>query len=307
MSDPVESILRSLTARTGIGFQDERVLRELLTEHLGGLERELNAERAKLSEIMAALDAAGCPTGNEHKVYDAVERIAGLHKTRDYAWRQLDTERAAREQAEKRIAFLEEALLANRTRAEQAEARLAAGAASVGAMAAGAGVAAGPPILGDRRCNNALQAYCLSTYPSERGLVPCHKSNSDEMWYRRSDVDALTAELERLRAECSKWEEGCRVNCDALKDALRHSDNQRLEIITLRAKLETAKTLLQSLLSMVDSGFTANTTETPVSDARAFLAQLNEFRDRPEAVPVAPAAHGNEREIPVQINAEEKK
>ena len=45
---------------------------------------------SELSEIDAALDAAGCPTGNEHEVYDQVHRIAGLHKTRDFAWKQMD-------------------------------------------------------------------------------------------------------------------------------------------------------------------------------------------------------------------------
>lgn len=45
---------------------------------------------SELSEIDAALNAAGCPIGNEHKTYSKVERIAGLRVALDYAWRQLD-------------------------------------------------------------------------------------------------------------------------------------------------------------------------------------------------------------------------
>lgn len=57
------------------------------------IQRAEQAE-ARLAEAMSALDAAGCPIGNEHKTYSIVERIAGLHKTRDYAWKQMDEGRA---------------------------------------------------------------------------------------------------------------------------------------------------------------------------------------------------------------------
>lgn len=62
---------------------------------------DLTRLQAQLSEVMAALDTAGCPIGNEHKTYDAVERIAGLHKTKDYAWRQMD-------EARERVRLLQE-------------------------------------------------------------------------------------------------------------------------------------------------------------------------------------------------------
>lgn len=67
------------------------------------IDRAEQAE-ARLAEAMSALDAAGCPIGNEHKTYSIVERIAGLHKTRDYAWKQMDEGRVRLAEA---IKFIE--------------------------------------------------------------------------------------------------------------------------------------------------------------------------------------------------------
>lgn len=49
-------------------------------------------------------------------------------------------------------------------------------------------------------------------------------------------IDFLAAKCAKLESERAKWEEGCRVNADNAKDALRLADNQRLEIISLRSK-----------------------------------------------------------------------
>lgn len=43
-----------------------------------------------LKDADEALNKAGCPTGNEHGEYSLAERITGMAKGRDYAWRQLD-------------------------------------------------------------------------------------------------------------------------------------------------------------------------------------------------------------------------
>lgn len=80
----------------------------VLADFARGLERELAAAHAAIAAIRIDLAIERAKVTGINATLDAVERIAGLHKTSDYAWRQLDAERAAREQAEKETKRIKE-------------------------------------------------------------------------------------------------------------------------------------------------------------------------------------------------------
>lgn len=63
----------------------------------------------------------------------------------------------------------------------------------------------------------------------------------------RHELETLTKERDQLRADCAKWEEGCRVNADNARDALLAQDRQRLEILKLRADCAVKDSALKKL------------------------------------------------------------
>lgn len=123
----------------------------------------------------------------------------------------------------------------------------------------------------------------------------------------------LLAELERLRAELkvqsatademfavvqSKWAESKIPEWESLEQ----------ELAALKLKLEVARVVSLNHQWHLDYGERYD--GEPYCDSDLYkqnieaLSQLNEFRDRPLAVPVALDARGNDtREIPVQLNA----
>lgn len=86
--------------------------------------QKLAAERDILEEVLSALNAAGCPAGNEHKTYSIVERIAWLHKTGDYAWKQMDEGRANLEALRQQVSMDTECIERIRKQGETDAARL---------------------------------------------------------------------------------------------------------------------------------------------------------------------------------------
>lgn len=62
-------------------------------------------------------------------------------------------------------------------------------------------------------------------------------------------------ERDSLKSELEKWKKGCLVNADNAKDALRKSDEQRLDILSLKSTLKTCGVTLRGISQLCEYRF----------------------------------------------------